>query len=95
MRDRIYGGDETVARRILRPALRYVFGDDFFVTYGRADGAAYAAALANRLVGAGYTCYLDQWQPGLFFLFATFHLHLYMSSLRHHQCFERPLRASC
>ncbi len=63
MRDQSSNGDETVARRILRPALRYVFGDDFFITYGRADGAAYAAALANRLVGAGYTCYLDQWQP--------------------------------
>ena len=63
MRDQVIRDDETVVRRILGPALRYVLGDDFFVTYGRADGAAYAAALANRLVGAGYTCYLDQWQP--------------------------------
>jgi hypothetical protein len=61
--DQSFGGDETVARRILGPALRYVLGDDFFITYGRADGGAYAAALANRLLGAGYTCYLDQWQP--------------------------------
>lgn len=44
-------------------AYRFFFGEDFFISYARADAAGYAAALANRLLDAGYTCFLDQWHP--------------------------------
>jgi hypothetical protein len=38
-----------------------LFGYDFFISYSRADGAAYALGLANRLFQEGYTAYIDQW----------------------------------
>jgi WD40 repeat protein len=53
------GGRWAPARR----AYRFFFGEDFFISYARADAAGYAAALANRLLDAGYTCFLDQWHP--------------------------------
>jgi WD40 repeat protein len=42
---------------------RFLFGDDIFISYSRADGAAYAAALANELSkpGRDFSCFLDQW----------------------------------
>ena len=45
---------------------RFLFGDDIFVSYSRADGAVYAAGLANELSARGFACKLDQWgsQPG-------------------------------
>lgn len=44
-------------------AYRFFFGEDFFITYGRADACPYAAALANHLSKSGFTCFLDQWHP--------------------------------
>jgi WD40 repeat protein len=55
------------SRKDVKPCLprvyRFFFGEDFFITYGRADAGPYAAALANRLSKAGFTCFLDQWHP--------------------------------
>jgi WD40 repeat protein len=45
--------------------LRYLFGDDIFISYSRKDGANYAAALASELSRRspelGFSCFLDQW----------------------------------
>ena len=43
--------------------IRFLFGDDVFISYSRRDGASYAAALANELSRPerGLTCFLDQW----------------------------------
>jgi WD40 repeat protein len=43
--------------------LRFLFGDDVFISYSRRDGASYAAALANELSrpARGLSCFLDQW----------------------------------
>jgi WD40 repeat protein len=40
---------------------RFLFGDDIFISYSRADGASYAAALANQLSGKRLYCRFDQW----------------------------------
>jgi WD40 repeat protein len=47
--------------------LRFFFGEDIFVSYSRADGRAYASALASNLAQKGYSCFLDQWgtPPGI------------------------------
>lgn len=46
--------------------LRLLFGNDIFISYSRADAAAYAAGLAGALAERGLACHLDQWgsQPG-------------------------------
>lgn len=43
--------------------LRFIFGDDIFISYSRRDGANYAAALASELSepGRDFSCFLDQW----------------------------------
>lgn len=43
--------------------MRFLFGDDIFISYSRRDGAKYAAALANELSKPGndFSCFLDQW----------------------------------
>lgn len=44
--------------------LRFLFGEDVFISYSRRDGANYAAALANELSKrerGGFSCFLDQW----------------------------------
>jgi len=43
--------------------LRFLFGDDIFISYSRKDGTNYAAALANELSKPerGLSCFLDQW----------------------------------
>lgn len=45
---------------------RWFFGDDVFISYGRADATAYASSLANELAGLGLSCRFDRWgsQPG-------------------------------
>ena len=54
----------------LRKALgwpsKFLFGDDIFISYSRADGATYAAGLADRLAGRNFSCRFDQWgtEPG-------------------------------
>jgi formylglycine-generating enzyme required for sulfatase activity len=48
----------------LKPPLtfqKFLFGDDIFISYSRADGASYAAALANQLAGKRLSCRFDQW----------------------------------
>jgi hypothetical protein len=42
--------------------LRFLFGDDIFISYSRKDGANYAAALANELSkpGRDFSRSLDQ-----------------------------------
>jgi len=42
-------------------APRWLFGNDVFISYARADGSVYAAALANLLSARDFSCYLDQW----------------------------------
>lgn len=51
---------------MFQAAFRFLFGDDVFVSYSRADGDTYAAGLANQLTSRKFTCKLDQWgsQPG-------------------------------
>jgi hypothetical protein len=39
---------------------RFLFGDDVFISYSRADGFSYAAALANELSKARLACSFDQ-----------------------------------
>lgn len=41
---------------------RYLFGEDVFISYARADGMKYAIALAERLSAFGFTCRLDVYQ---------------------------------
>ena len=45
---------------------RRLFGDDIFISYSRADGFSYAAALATRLAERKLACRFDQWgtEPG-------------------------------
>jgi hypothetical protein len=50
-------GEWIVAFKLLT---RFLFDDDVFVSYSRADGASYAVALANALAG-DLSCYFDQW----------------------------------
>ena len=40
---------------------RFLFGDDIFISYSRADGAIYASGLANELVKLKFSCKIDQW----------------------------------
>ena len=40
---------------------RRLFGDDIFISYSRADGFSYAAALATRLAERKLVCRFDQW----------------------------------
>jgi WD40 repeat protein len=51
---------------MFEPLKRYLLGDDVFISYSRADGASYAAALANALAKNNLHCRLDQWstEPG-------------------------------
>src|SRR5579864_3174145 len=46
---------------MVKLATRFLFGDDIFISYSRADGASYAAALANELSGKRLYCRFDQW----------------------------------
>lgn len=45
---------------------RLLFGYDFFISYARSDCSVYTGNLANKLINAGYSCYIDQWgsSPG-------------------------------
>ena len=45
----------------LHAARRFFFGEDVFISYSRADAAAYALGLANALTRQGISCFLDQW----------------------------------
>ncbi|HSE84740.1 MAG TPA: TIR domain-containing protein [Candidatus Binatia bacterium] len=38
---------------------QYLFGEDIFISYSRADGMNYAMALADQLTGLGFTCRVD------------------------------------
>jgi WD40 repeat protein len=49
------------AGRAAEAILRYIFGDDIFISYARADASSYAAGLASELAGLGLSCRLDQW----------------------------------
>jgi hypothetical protein len=39
---------------------RLLSRDDIFISYSRADGAAYATGLADRLTAKGFSCFLDR-----------------------------------
>jgi len=47
-------------------AIKFLLGDDVFISYSRADGAVYAAGLASELARRGFSCRFDQWasKPG-------------------------------
>jgi len=47
--------------RVAAAVVRFLLGGDLFVSYARADGSAYALALANALSDRGFVCYVDQW----------------------------------
>ncbi|HEX4707601.1 MAG TPA: TIR domain-containing protein [Candidatus Udaeobacter sp.] len=44
----------------------FLFGDDIFISYSRADGATYAAGMGDALSRQGFSCKLDLWgtEPG-------------------------------
>ena len=46
--------------------MRFIPGDDIFVSYSRADAVRYAEGLASELADRGFSCRLDQWdsEPG-------------------------------
>lgn len=46
---------------LLERLQRFLLGDDIFISYSRADGAVYAAGLANELVQLKFSCRIDQW----------------------------------
>lgn len=52
--------------RVKERVVRFLFGEDIFISYARADGAPYAIALANELASRKYSCTFDQWgtDPG-------------------------------
>lgn len=45
---------------LLEKIRRFLFGDDIFISYSRAD-STYALALANELIKNNLSCFLDQW----------------------------------
>jgi WD40 repeat protein len=51
---------------LLERFLKFLRGDDIFVSYSRADGAAYATGLAAQLAKRNFSCRFDQWgtEPG-------------------------------
>lgn len=40
--------------------LNFMFDDDIFISYSRADGGTYAPGLADELVKMGFSCFLDK-----------------------------------
>lgn len=48
---------------MLDKIFKFLLGDDIFISYSRADGATYAAGLANELAKPplNFSCKLDQW----------------------------------
>lgn len=52
---------------VLARIATFLFGNDVFISYSRADASAYALALASELTKEKLTCYLDQWNapPGV------------------------------
>jgi WD40 repeat protein len=46
---------------------RFLWGDDIFISYSRADGINYAAAIANELAKKEFSCRVDLWEttPGV------------------------------
>jgi len=60
----LHSGEAVVLGESLKPLdpiLKFLIGDDIFISYSRLDGATYAAGLATRLTGLGFSCRLDQW----------------------------------
>jgi len=41
--------------------LRYILGEDIFISYSRRDGTDYALALARKLSEKNFSCKFDQW----------------------------------
>jgi WD40 repeat protein len=41
--------------------LRYLLGEDIFISYSRQDGTTYALALARKLSEKNFSCKFDQW----------------------------------
>src|SRR5215469_13028849 len=54
------------ALNALEYPLRFLFGDDIFVSYSRADGITYAEGLASELAKRNFSCRVDLWEtvPG-------------------------------
>jgi hypothetical protein len=50
-----------VAPKFYCPILKFLTGDNIFISYSRHDGDAYATQLANKLVDLKFSVYFDQW----------------------------------
>ena len=50
---------EEETRSILRRAIDFLFGYDYFISYAWVDGRDYAVALARELAAMGFECFLD------------------------------------
>lgn len=57
-------------KKVVKNALgwpsKFLLGDDIFISYSHADGATYAAGLADKLAERSFTCRFDMWgaEPG-------------------------------
>lgn len=57
-------------KKVLKNALgwpsKFLLGDDIFISYSHADGATYAASLADKLAERSFSCRFDMWgaEPG-------------------------------
>lgn len=48
-------------RELYTSFIRYLFGEDVFISYSRADALTYAAGIADQLSAKDFSCFLDQW----------------------------------
>ena len=55
-----HNSDSPEKEPVLEKVRRFLFGDDIFISYSRAD-STYALALANELIKNNLSCFLDQW----------------------------------
>jgi WD40 repeat protein len=53
--------EEGRLSRALAWPSKFLFGDDVFISYSRADGVTYAEGLGDALMARGFTCRVDLW----------------------------------
>ena len=64
--DRVVNALRSMLSGVNTSVIKFLFGDDIFLSYSRADGATYAAGLADKLAERGFSTRFDQWgsEPG-------------------------------